>query len=233
MDFRVTVSEVVPYIYSFLFPNQYLVTSTFARIQEFAESSFDSDYFTFEEFIDLCYIKDRKISYFEDWSGFNLSAQDLRDFYNIFYIDNNDLTQREKYLYDIIDTHIDSISKTNFYYIIGVFKKSDISHEISHGFYDIDEEYRANMDKLIEEKLQYKSVKKWIKGMGYSDKDPFVIKNEIQAYLATSTKRYLSKMGYKFMWGKAEPFRNYYKRFKNVWTKEKQCSLKKEIIIKK
>lgn len=224
MKFEVRVFEPTPNIFCFLFPNQYLVTSSFARIQEFAEGTFGKNYFSLEMFLDLCYESNKSISYFSDWSGFNLYSNDIKEFYNIFYKKNKDLTLKEENIYYIIHKYILPKIEDEFY-IIGIHKKSDMDHEISHGFYSMSEEYRENMNSNISKLKNYKSIKNWIVSLGYCGQNEYLVFNEIQAYLATSSKKYLSQMGYKFMWGKQDIFKKYYRKFKNEWKNRNENTL--------
>jgi hypothetical protein len=74
------------------------------------------------------------------------------------------------------------------WYLLGAdsFDSSTMDHEISHGLYYTNKEYRKNCDSLISEikKGDYNKMKKQLIKIGYAD-DSKIIDDEIQAYMST------------------------------------------------
>ena len=218
MNCNIELQEIVPQIFCLLYSDQYFLTSTFARIQEFSEYTFSTPCFSLEEFLDSCYKKYGKISYFEDWSGFNVPLDILIEFFKCYKKYNLPLLQKEQFLYNIIEKDIfPIIEKGKEYYIIGIYNKEDINHEISHGLYELSDEYKTHMMHLIKNHKYYEEIKKWVENIGYTNNHNLLI-NEAQAYLSTSTLNYLKTMGYKRKWKYPTEIKQYFKQFKKEWS---------------
>lgn len=167
------------------FSSQKELTMTMCRPQEFYECNSDklrNKIFTFEQFVDHYTDKDGVFSYFDFWTGFNIPGPVLEDFFELF-----DLTVREKQLRKVTKRF-----KNKLYYVIST-KKTDhrtLEHELIHAHYYLNPAYKQEVDVLI--RHMDKDIKKnliiELKDWGYSQ---HVMNDEINAYLATSSHKYL------------------------------------------
>lgn len=186
----ITIKEIRKSIFLLTFKNKYDVTSTFMRLQEYYESPYKGIkgcYFTLEEYMDRYAKENGNFTYNEDWSGFNVPDNIVRDFFKKF---KHDLLKKEKELYGKIDFLINNSEK---FYLIGVYKEEDLNHEISHGYYYLDNIYKNKMDintSDIESNV-LNSIKKKLKSFGYCKE---VLNDEIQAYFSTEKDSYLNCM---------------------------------------
>lgn len=182
--------EIRENIFLLKFKNQYEITSTFMRLQEFYESPFKSikdHYFTLENYMDKYAQKNGNFTYTQDWAGFNVPDNYVRNFYEIF---KHDLLNKEKTLYEKIKSQIISDKK---FYLIGIYESDSLEHEISHGYYYLDNEYKTVMDTIISSSDQsfIKKIKSSLKKIGYCKER---MDDEIQAYLSTEDNERLSNM---------------------------------------
>ena len=76
------------------------------------------------------------------------------------------------------------------FYIIGTYDDITVDHEVAHGFYYLNNEYKKEMDDLISSYKHRRKIQNCLREMGYCED---VINDEIQAYLSTSTKKQLIK----------------------------------------
>ena len=179
------VKEIYTNLFLYTFPNQYELASTFIRLQEFYESPYKEikgKYFTLETFMDL-YAKDNKdkFTYFEDWNGFNVPGDIVWEFQDLYA---GDLNEKEANLLN----KKDELVKDDFY-IIGIVEGEvdTLSHEIAHGLYYLNKNYKREMSKLINNMpiLLKQRVEKYLLNIGYCK---VVLKDELQAYFATGIK---------------------------------------------
>ena len=100
-------------------------------------------------------------------------------------------------MFSVVDT-IKEIVGSNKYYLIGIDQSNNedpslIYHEIAHGLWFSDPEYKSRMKERLEE--MDSSVKEQIidilKGYGYGDN---VFEDEIQAYMATGLSAKMKNM---------------------------------------
>lgn len=208
------VQEIKPNIYGVIIKNDYDRAMLFCRYQEFYESPYkeiNGKYFTLQYFMKV-YMKKRKCDvfrYHKDWSGFNLPSHIFFQAYEKFYNDNEEYNKTMKFIYEsIIENRKENKSK---FYLIGTEKINSITtkHEIAHGFYYTNPDYKNEMDTLITnmDKNEYKQLYKELVDLGYK-RGKQIIYDEIQAYLSTeliNTKRLKSK----------EEFREVYKKYYN------------------
>jgi len=177
--------------------NQYELTSTLMRIQEFYESNIDGirgAYFDIEEFMDAYAEEHGTFSYFEDWVGFNLHNKTIRKFFR--YFPTRKLTKKEKAFKKILAPLLKSRKKFS---IIATYEKptkpyTTFEHELAHGLYYLNVKYKRKMDRLTNSLQTFKkSCFKVIMNMGYAED---VCYDETQAFLATSSESYLKKKGF-------------------------------------
>jgi len=193
--------------------NQYWLTMTFIRIQEFYESPLNSirgNKFTLEEYMDYYSERFGNFTYTEDWSGFNIPDQTFVDFFNLFSL--ADLSNKEKKLYELVQPMMRNyLVEGKPFCIIGTYTKDDLDHEIAHGLYHLNESYKYEMDECVKEWKYRVQFGKMLKKIGYSAK---TMKDEIQAYLSTSTRSYLKGFGYKDDWDIPPKFKNIFRKYK-------------------
>lgn len=174
-------------LYMVVFSNTYKAASTFMRLQEFYESSFPSirgHFFTREQYEDTYADKMGSFNYSDEYAGFNVPGDRVKKFFAIFRDLNVKETILHEIVYPVIEKHGDR------FYLIGAAKDDlgTIAHEIAHGLYYLDREYRSSMLDVIANWPHTKKVYKWLKKSGYYE-DMF--DDECQAYLATSDWRYI------------------------------------------
>ena len=178
-----TLKEVYPKIYLAKFPNQYELTSTFMRVQEFYESPFDNikdKNFSWEDFFDA-YVKNGQLTYWKDWAGFNVSSEALLYFFFTF-----SLTKRETELFNLLMSYNVDFEKP--FYLIGIYRNQDLSHELAHGLYSINENYRLEAQKLVAA-LPPKEFNKRCQELATSLYAPEMFVDEIQAYGVSNKER--------------------------------------------
>ena len=173
------------------FKTQKDLALAFCRIEEYYEGQpkLNRNYISFVDFIDFFMKDNGTIEYFNYWTGFNIPG-------NVYieWAQKNmeDKTYWELALADAVSKKLD-ISKP--FYIIGG-KKGDVNvidHEIAHALYYMNTEYKDLMDTANYQfyknlRIEYSKMVKKLKKMGYGDN---VIKDEVQAYMSTSTKKEL------------------------------------------
>jgi hypothetical protein len=183
---RIRIKEIYPEIFHLKFRTQYWETDTFMRLQEFYESPFDTirgKYFTREYYQDI-YVKEYgKFNYHSKWSGFNVPGNIVLKFFRRF-LREGDLSKKECILYDLV---LSKINTTKDFYLIATHKSEDIDHEISHGFYYLNKQYRDKMNKLLTKYCKHpliKNLRAELLEMGYA---PKFLRDETQAYLSTKS----------------------------------------------
>jgi hypothetical protein len=201
---RMDKKEVMPGIISLRFKNQYETCATFMRLQEFYESPYREirgKFFTTEKFMDR-YARDKgNFTYTLDWGGFNVPGHVVRDYFTLFMPDLND---KENCLCNML---ADEIGGTHKFYVIGHYEKenkldwtqdgtlfSALAHETAHGLFYVNDEYRKlalNLIKMMPAALRKKMEDGLKKIGGYCRS---VMKDEMQAYLATSDDAYIKKV---------------------------------------
>ncbi len=188
------VVEVKPYIFAVVVKNDYDRSMLFCRYQEYYESPYPEFYrkfFTLEEFMKI-YSEKRNMSFFSypiDWIGYNIPSDVLIESYNLF---KNTGSFYDEIMGQIID-FCENKSKiengvTNKWYILGVDKINSkvLKHEIAHGYYYTNLEYREKMDTHISKikETDFLFFKDTLINIGYRD-DKTIIYDEIQAYMVS------------------------------------------------
>jgi hypothetical protein len=157
------------------------------RLEEFYESPFENingKFFTVEEYIDTHVEKFKRFNYYSKWTGFNIPGEVVRKFFDVFKLD---LWNKEKRLMEILGNLLIS---NNRFYLVATYKTGDIRHEVAHGYYYFDEEYKQRMDYIADKSPTAARFKKALLADGYRQEG---LNDEVQAYLATSPKGYLRK----------------------------------------
>ncbi len=216
---NIKFTEPIENLHCIQYPSHYLCVASFMRIQEFYESPDDSirdKYFTLEQMMDSSGIyqkrqfnKSENFTYFEDWGGFNVPYWTVVDFYKKF---KNSLSYKESYIFDVLDKKVYNWQKEKFY-LIAISKKRDYyNHELSHGLYCLFDDYREEMDQLIDECSYRKSLVNMLRKDGYAERS---IADEIQAYLSTSSDDYLrTTCGIQNPNKVSRPFKKVFRKYK-------------------
>ena len=165
---------------------QFELCYTFLRPQEFYEGEFDEirgKVFTLDQFIEL-YSNQHggKFTYLTDWGGFNIPSNIYERFLRKF-----ELASEERAMSELVD----SCKPDGKYYIIGTYGMgSALDHEIAHAKYYLVDEYKEQVDSITKSLPEdmFSTVKQYLLNTGYCEN---VIRDEIQAYVGTSSKDYL------------------------------------------
>jgi len=178
------ISEISPNLYLLKFSNQYKISSTFMRLQEFYESPYETirdKHFTWDQFFDV-YVKNGRMNYWSQWAGFNVPGHVIRKFFKLFA---KELTEKEQELYKLI---VPIIKSKKDFYLISVYQKTDIRHEEAHGLFYLNIDYKNEVTNLIKAfSLKYFNILcNNLAKKGYS-KNVFI--DEIQAYAIDGNKR--------------------------------------------
>jgi hypothetical protein len=197
MKLHFKIKQVKPRIFLFEFTDQYSMCMHFLRYQEFYESpnpKFRNKSFSILEYMEW-QSKNQgngNFTYPTIWGGFNIPSQVMSHcLRNIPDHNKYDDTMHHAYRECInkirIDENISSYEFDGKFYIIGAMKDSatTIQHEVAHGFYYLNKDYKKEMDKLVKAlpaKIRKDMETMFIK-MGYT-KQVFV--DEIQAYFSTT-----------------------------------------------
>lgn len=214
-----TIKEVKPGIFHFGFKDRYQLAMHFLRYQEFYESpnpKFRNHGFTLVDFMEW-YTKafcNGSFEYPNHWAGFNVPSNVFRQAI---------ITAPEKNKYDKAMTkgYAYCLTKNsgNKFYIIGSVdeKNGDLptmKHEIAHGFFYLNPEYKKEMTKLVKQlkPALYKKFCTVLKSIGYT---PQVYIDECQAYFSTGIPK---NFGIKLR-GEDKPFVELYNRYYNVKSK--------------
>ena len=188
------VKEVKPFIYCAEINDDYDRAMLFCRYQEFYESpyrKFRGKPFTWMEY--MRFYKDawkkRVFTYPDDWAGYNIPCNVLQKANHIFCYDTEyDKIMNDIYFYCAIDSQNKNNGTRHDWYLIGANSKDKgtTNHEIAHGLYFTNKEYKNNVTYLIKNiKLpHYTKLKKILMKMGYVG-DKKIIDDEIQAFMST------------------------------------------------
>jgi hypothetical protein len=175
--------EILDGVFLVVFDSQLEITSTFLRFQEYYESpKFRGKIFSLNDFKKWYSEMKGVFSYYTDWNGFNIPSEILQPFYEGKF---DPLSQKEK---DFLELFKNERGK---FYIIGVHKsisdlKALLQHEIAHGLFYTNENYKKNVLKILN-KFDVNEIKKELKGSdGYHDE---VLDDEAHAYALDSVKK--------------------------------------------
>lgn len=187
---QVELYKVADGIYCVVIEPRQLRAFTFLRVQEYYESSsdkFQGKKFTWDKYIQWYNTEgptgEKEIfTYGSDWSGFNIPSEAIENCYK----EVDDPNRYDDLMVSII-TEIKEREGGKFY-LIGVDKldiNSDLlDHELAHGFYYTDSDYRTKMNTLVTQlpDEMRESISETIIDIGYNES---VVNDEIQAYMST------------------------------------------------
>lgn len=185
-------------LFHFKFPNQYVLTATLMRMQEFYESPYENirgKYFTVEEYMDSYADINENFTYNTDWNGFNIPGNAIVKFYKLFKEQNDLLKKEEQFISLLMKTLTNhGIDKEGFeagnFYVIATHDERDVNHEIAHGLFYLNEDFKKEMMDLNHKNKELEYWFEAIMEMGYCDD---VLYDEVQAYLSTSSMVYLDE----------------------------------------
>jgi len=187
------IEEVRPNVFAVIVKDHYHRAMLFCRVQEYYESpnpQFRGKNFSIWDYIEWYSREHRDVfTYTYDWGGFNIPLKTAWDCYE-------KLREHESPYDEVMESIIRTIELKMFYkkntrnwngYIIGAdsTESDTFEHEICHGLYATNKEYKLLVDEVTEtiSTKDYVTFKNNLIKMGYTDG---VIDDEIQAYLSTN-----------------------------------------------
>jgi len=215
------VKEIVPRIYCATVDDDYDRAMLFCRYQEFYESpykKFRNKPFTWMQY--MKHYKDawkkRVFTYPDDWSGYNIPGNVVEKANNVFYKQTEyDHIMNDIYFYCEIDSQNKNDGTRCDWYLIGASTKDKgtLNHEIAHGLYFTNKEYKKKVNELINniKPIHYEKLKKKLIKMGYVD-DKKIIDDEIQAFMSTGLYNGMETKELKVY---EKEFKNNFKKFNN------------------
>ena len=185
---KIKTVNITDKIFLLIFENQYELTSTFLRFQEFYESpKFKGQIFTLDEYKKWYASLKCSFTYYTDWSGFNIPSFVLQPFYEGKF---NPLSLKEKRLIRLFK------GVTGDFYIIGISKTTEklagvLKHEVAHGLFYTDSMYRDSIISIMS-KFDLTSIKKELSSMGGYHDD--VLDDEVHAYALEHVSKIKAKI---------------------------------------
>ncbi len=182
----IRVKKVAEKIYCVLFTSYCEMSRTMLRFAEYYECAnprFRNRPFTLKEFKAWYRSIHGKFSYYSDWGGYNIDASVLKPFYEGKF---KYITQRELQVLNAF-ANVEAYD----FYIIGVIKDGrewgeELSHELSHAMFRVNETYRYRVTKIIKRCMpKLRSLNKYLRKGGYCRQ---VMIDEAAAYLATDAE---------------------------------------------
>ena len=198
MKIKYKIKEVIPKVFCVTFKDQLDMSLLFLKYQEFYESpKFQNKRFTLPQYI-RWYCKKNKtlsFSYPDDFIGYNVPGSVVEailfdDKWSPFEVDKTqwDFNEYDDEMDKIWHKCFELNNRDRNFYIIGVMKgnkNSALKHEISHGMWFTNPQYKKDMTKLLYESLSLKKIDKFnrvLKKLGYAKS---VHLDEACAYLST------------------------------------------------
>jgi len=175
---KVELRELESNVYFLKFDNQYELTVTMLRFQEFYESAYPNiqyKYFTLEDYMDTYAADQGNFTYCSDWNGFNIPSKSLMSFLEVY---RGKLRDKE---IQVIELLTDAILSGEKFYVIAGCEDKVIVHEMAHALYYVNEEYRENMDTLLAS-LPKELMKRFTDALTEVTYSPLVHMDEVQAY---------------------------------------------------
>jgi hypothetical protein len=186
MKIQFKVIEVKPRIFFLDFKNQYHCNMMFLRYQEYYESpnsKFRGKPFEILEFMEW-YTKafgKGAFTYMVDWAGFNIPGKIVAEIWD------KGIADRNIYDYEMRGVYrkcLEQYPDGKFYIIGAVGQAFAMRHEIAHGFFYTQPEYKKKMTALVKalKPTLRKKIYRELERIGYT---PKVYIDECQAYLST------------------------------------------------
>jgi hypothetical protein len=145
MDAPLNLKPIVGQVYLAQFPTQEELANTMLRFQEFYESpKFHGTFFSREEFEKWYAEKNGAFTYLTDWDGFNIPSTVFEPFLRGKF---DPLSEQEWQLIEAT-AHLERP-----FYLIATSEDPDpttLRHEIAHGLYATNPDYRAEVYMLME-----------------------------------------------------------------------------------
>lgn len=185
---KIKKTEVIKKIFVLEFENQTDLASTFLRFQEHYESpEFKGKFFSLDEYKAWYTQIKGGFTYYTDWGGFNIPSYVLKPFYEGKF---NPLTLEENQILELFRN-----TKEPFY-IIGLYKnneniESNLNHEIAHGLFYTEPEYKNKVLKILE-KYNFDELKNWLSSLGGYHEN--VLLDEVYAYSIFGSKKYQGRI---------------------------------------
>lgn len=180
-----TFSEVKPRIFFLNFKDSYNMAMHFLRYQECYESpspKFRGKVFTIFDYMEWYSKKYGRgaFTYTRDWGGFNIPADVPLGLLGSI----PDVNKYDKEMADVCTKCVYKYPDKKFYLIGAVGKDGAMKHEIAHGFFYTQPEYKKEMTKLVKglNPTARKKIYNYLRDIGYT---PKVYIDECQAYLST------------------------------------------------
>jgi len=217
-----TVKEVAPRIYCVIVDDDYDRAMLFCRYQEYYESPYKK--FRGKKFSWMQYMKHykeawkkRTFTYPDDWSGYNIPSNILEGGVDAFYKETEyDVIMNDIYFYCATDSQNKNDGTRCDWYLIGASSKDlkTMDHEIAHGLYFTNKEYKKNVVQLLSniKPIHYEKLKKKLIKMGYVN-DKKIIDDEIQAFMSTGLYNGMDTKELKIY---EKEFKKNFKKYKNV-----------------
>ena len=188
MKIKYKINEVKPKVFAVVIEDRYDRAMTFLRVQEFYESP--NKKFRGKNFSIWDYIKwyseeyGKGFTYGTDWSGFNIPLEIGYTCYDTLF---DAYTPYDETMEEIIHKVYEMNGDDADGYIIGAGdnRGDTFQHEVCHGLYATNKEYKVLVDEITEtiEWQDYLKFEGNLLDMGYT---AAVIPDEIQAYLSTN-----------------------------------------------
>lgn len=215
------VKEIKPNIYCVMVDDDYDRAMLFCRYQEFYESpykKFRGKPFTWMEYMRFYKNswKKRTFTYPDDWAGYNIPSNSLQQSHGIFCRDTEyDLIMNDIYWYCAKDSAEKNDGNKCDWYLIGSSSKDlkTMDHEIAHGLYFTNIEYKKRVTNLIKDikPSHYEKLKKKLIKMGYVN-DKKILDDEINAFMSTGLYNGMDTKELKVY---EKEFKKNFKKFKN------------------
>ena len=183
------IEEVRPNVFAVIVKDHYHRAMLFCRVQEFYESpnpDFRGKNFSIWDYIEW-YSREHNdvFTYTFDWGGFNIPLNVAESCYSKL-LKKGEFTPYDLEMNYIVKT-IRGMVGNGTAYIIGAPTTEDetFEHEVCHGLYATNKEYKGLVDEITEtiEWQDYLKFEGNLLDMGYT---AAVIPDEIQAYLSTN-----------------------------------------------
>ena len=209
-----TITEHKPKIFLMKFKHQYDMCMHFLRFSEFVETpskDFKGKPFKILDFMRWYALNQGGgiFSYPEDWGGFNCTSESIQRTIDAGIVDFNDYDQTMVGIYNDCKTKYDKFA------LIGTSGHGQSTkHEVAHGIFYINDEYREKAIELVASlpKEVSKKINCTLKKMGYNVD---VLVDETNAYLSTgyiSLCEWDNELQYDLI-KLSKPFTNLYKEY--------------------